>query len=160
MTTSRPSQEPRSLETALKPELPETVFSSDIENKVYQGIVLNVLASIEHIQVADGNFFQSLIGRPDKIKGIQVEQDPAQQSVKIQVEVGIKYQTSIPEKAEEIQNKVSREVTKMTGIHVAEVHVVFRDLLSPETNKEKNSQQKLFRDLERSLPKELSDDEF
>ena len=161
MTTNKPvqSNEGRSLETPLKPELPETVFSSDIEDRVYQGIVLNTLASIEGIHVSDGSFFHSLIGRPDKVKGIQVEQDPAQQAVRIQLEVNVKYGTSIPEKAEEIQNKVSREVAKMTGVHVSEVHVIFRELISPEAPKEKNNPNSVLRELERTMQKDL-DNEF
>lgn len=147
------------LDAPLNPELPETVFSSDIEDKVYQGIVLNTLASIANIQVVDGNFFHTLIGRLDKVKGIVIEQDPLQQAVKIQLEINIQYGTSIPEKAEEIQNKVSQEVTKMTGVHVSEVHVVFRELISSEDMRDKNSPASCMQNLENSLQKDL-DDEF
>lgn len=150
--------EGRSLETHLKPELPETIFSSDIEDKVYQGIVLHTLATIEGVHIADGSFLHSLIGRPDKVKGIQIEQDSTQQAVKIQLEVNVLYGTSIPAKAEEIQNKVSREVTKMTGVHVSEVHVIFRELSPPEALKEKQSPNSVLRELERTMQKDLEEE--
>jgi uncharacterized alkaline shock family protein YloU len=150
----------RSIETQLKPELPETIFSSDIENKVYQGIVLNTLASIENIQVLDGNFFHSLIGRSDKVKGIHVEQDPDQQSVRIQLEVHIKFGCSIPEKAEEIQNKVSREVSKMTGVHVSEVHVIFLELIAPEMPRELKTPDSVLNKLGALTSQKDLDDQF
>ena len=79
--------------------------------------------------------------------------------MKIQLEINIKYGTSIPEKSEEIQNKVAQEVTKMTGVHVSEVHVIFRELIPPDDMKEKNSPASALQKLESSLQKDL-DDEF
>lgn len=116
-------------------ELPETLFVRDIENRVFQGIVLQCLSRIEGITLIEGNFIDSLLGRSGlegNIKGISAEQDSKSQSVSIKVEVNICYGFSIPEKAEEIQSKITEDITRMTGLHVSCVHVVFKNVLSAE----------------------------
>ena len=115
-------------------EIPETVYVRDIENRVFQGIVLQVLANIEGIALTEGNLFDNLLGRSpiENVKGIYSEQDMQNHTISIKVEVNICYGLSIPEKAEEIQSKVAEEITKLTGLHVACVHVIFKSILSPE----------------------------
>ena len=111
-------------------ELPETMFIRDIETRVFQGIVLRALAKIEGISLLEGSFIDSILGREiGNAKGISVEQDQKRQSVHIRIEINVAYGLSIPEKAEEIQSKVVEEVSAWTGLHVASVHVVFKDLL-------------------------------
>ncbi len=111
--------------------LPETYFVRDIENRVFQGIVLQCLAEIEGIGLIEGNFIDSIFSRGQEgIAGIHVEQDSKNQSVIIKIEINIQYGFSIPEKAEEIQTQVANEVTKITGLHVSCVHVVFKNVLS------------------------------
>lgn len=114
-------------------EIPETIFIRDIENKVFQSIVLQCLAQIEGISLIEGNFIDHLLGRSaEGAKGIYAEQDDKSQSVNIKVEVNILYGISIPEKAEEIQTKIAEEITKLTGLHVASVHIVFKNVISEE----------------------------
>lgn len=114
-------------------ELPETVFIRDIENKVFQSIVLQCLSQIDGISLVEGNFIDHLLGRSaEGVKGIIAEQDEKSQSVDIKVEVNILFGLSIPEKADEIQTKVSEEITKITGLHVGSVHVVFTNVISSE----------------------------
>jgi uncharacterized alkaline shock family protein YloU len=114
-------------------ELPETVFIRDIENKVFQSIVLQCLAQIEGISLVEGNFIDHLLGRSSEgVKGIYSEQDDKNQAINIKVEVNILYGISIPEKAEEIQTKIAEIITKLTGLHVSSVHVVFKNVISME----------------------------
>lgn len=114
-------------------ELPETVFIRDIENKVFQSIVLQCLSQIEGISLVEGNFIDHLLGRSSEgVKGIHAEQDDKNHLVNLKVEVNILFGLSIPEKAEEIQTKVAEEITKITGLHVGSVHVVFKNVVSPE----------------------------
>lgn len=112
-------------------ELPETIFIRDIENKVFQSIVLQCLSQIEGISLVEGNFIDYLLGRSavEGVKGIYAEQDSKNYTVNIKVEVNIFYGIPIPEKAEEIQLKIAEEVTKLTGLHVATVHVVFKNMI-------------------------------
>ncbi|MBS4168803.1 Asp23/Gls24 family envelope stress response protein [Parachlamydia sp. AcF125] len=115
-------------------EIPETVFVRDIENRVFQGIVLQCLAKVEGINLVEGNFIDSILGRGNVeggVKGIYSEQDNKTHTVDIKVEVNICYGISIPNKAEEIQTKIAEEITKMTGLHVSRVHVVFKNIVSP-----------------------------
>jgi uncharacterized alkaline shock family protein YloU len=111
-------------------ELPETHFVRDIENKVFQGIVLQALSKIPGIAPIEGNFIDNIFGRgvTEGTKGITIEQDNKNHSVGVKIEVNICYGFSIPEKAEAIQMVCSEEITKLTGLHVAYVHVVFKNI--------------------------------
>ena len=112
-------------------QLPETLFIRDIETKVFQGVVLQCLTKIEGVALAEGNLIDYLFGRDssERISCIHIEQDPKSHSVNIKLEVNIAYGVSIPEKAEEIQMKVAREVGRLSGLHVGLVHVVFKNLI-------------------------------
>ena len=123
-------------------ELPETTFIRDIESKVFQAITLQCLAKIEGISLLEHNIFDSLLGRElDRIKGIHVEQDQKKHSVYIRVEINIEYGISIPEKAEEIQSKIVEEVSALTGLHVACVHVIFKNLITQGGVEEKEEEE-------------------
>ena len=112
-------------------DLPDTVFIRDIESRVFQAITIQVLSNIEGIALLGGNLFDNLLGREgqERIKGIHVEQDSKNHSVNIKVELNIAFGIALPEKAEEIQSKLVKEITRLTGLHVASVHVVFKNLI-------------------------------
>ncbi len=112
-------------------ELPETLFIRDIENKVFQTIVLQCLAKIKGISLLEGNFIDSILGREnvEGIIGIHAEQNSSNNCVTVKVEVNINYGIPIPEKANEIQTKISEEITKLTGLHVSSVHVVIKNVI-------------------------------
>lgn len=112
-------------------QLPDTVFVRDIESRVFQAIVIKCLADIEGVALLEGNLFDNLLGREgnERIKGIHVEQDQKNHSVSIKVEINVAHGISIPEKAEEIQTKITTEVSRLTGLHVACVHVIFKSLI-------------------------------
>ncbi len=115
-------------------ELPETAFIRDIESKVFQSIVLQVLSRIEGVETLEGNLFDSLLGDSlDGIKGISVSQDQKSHSIAVRAEINVAYGVSIPEKAEEIQTKVIKEISRLTSLHVASIHVVFKNLISIKT---------------------------
>ena len=119
-------------------ELPETVFVRDIENRVFQSIALQCLARIEGVSLIGGNLFDVLLGRDGQegLKGIHVNQDQKSHSVNVKVEVNVAYDINIPEKAEEIQAKIARDISRLTSLHVGCVHVVFKNLISKETIEE------------------------
>lgn len=114
-------------------ELPETVFIRDIENRVFQAIVLQCLSKVKDISLTEGTFIDNILGRTrvDGISGIHAEQDSKSHAVKIRVEVNVAYGISLPSKADEIQEKVAAEITQLTGLHVSCVHVVFKNLIAP-----------------------------
>lgn len=115
-------------------ELPETLFVRDVENKVFQGIVLQCLSKIDGIALVEGNFIDNILGRTalEGVKGISIDQDNKNHSVGVKIEVNICYGYSIPEKAEEIQTLCAEEITKLTGLHVSSVHVVFKNVVLSE----------------------------
>lgn len=112
-------------------DLPDTIFIRDIESRVFQAITIKCLAAIEGIALIEGNLIDNLLGREgmERIKGVHIEQDSKNHSVNLKLEVNVSYGISLPEKAEEIQNKLVKEITRLTGLHVACVHVVFKNLL-------------------------------
>lgn len=114
-------------------EIPETVFVRDIENQVFQGIVLQCLSKITGISLLEQNFIGNLLGRSEgpSFRGIVAEQDMQNHSISLKVEVNIDYGISIPEKSEEIQHKVADDITKLTGLHVAQVHVIIKNVILP-----------------------------
>lgn len=111
--------------------LTDTVFIKDIESRVFQTIVIKCLAQIEGVSFLGGTLIDHLLGREaiDRIKGVYVEQDQNNHSVSVKIEVNIAYGISIPEKGDEIQEKVAREITKLTGLHVSCVHVIFKGIV-------------------------------
>jgi len=113
-------------------ELPSTVFCRDIETKVIQMIILQTLSKIEGVGLIDGNLLDSLFGRDvERVKGIFVEQDTKNHRVNVKAEIKVDYGISIPRKAEEVQTKIVEEISSLTGLHVASVHIVIRGLNLP-----------------------------
>ena len=112
-------------------ELPETVFIRDVETKVFQAIIFQTINRIEGVSLVEGNLIDTLLGRDplQSVSGISVEQDQKNHSVSIKVEINVAYSISIPEKAEEIQLQIVQEVSRLTGLHVAMVHLVFKNLI-------------------------------
>jgi uncharacterized alkaline shock family protein YloU len=118
-------------------EVPETIFSRDIETRVIQVIILYCLGKIEGISVIGGGLIDSLLGREvERVKGIHVEQDSKNHSVKVNVEFMIDYGEIIPIKADEVQNRIVQEITNLTGLHVSSVHVVVKGVNPPKENLE------------------------
>ncbi len=117
-------------------ELPETVYVRDIEDRVFKSLALQALTKIEGVSLDGGTFLDHIFGRDkiDSIKGVQVAQDSKNHSVSLKIEVKVQYGVAIPEKAEEIQNRISEEITALTGLHVNAVHVVFKNVFTPEEN--------------------------
>jgi len=114
-------------------ELPRTVFSRDIETRVIQIIILYCVGKIEGVGFLEGNLIDTLFGREvERVKGIFVEQDSKNHLVKVSVEINVAYGISIPEKAEEVQNKIVQEITSLTGLHVASVHLVIKGVIPPK----------------------------
>lgn len=113
-------------------EIPETLFVRDIDNQVFQGIVLQTLKKIPGISLVEDNFIESILGKnpvTTSYRGIQAEQDPKSNTIRIRIELNIHFGTSIPEKAEEIQTQVAEEITRLTGLHVSQVHLVFKNIV-------------------------------
>jgi uncharacterized alkaline shock family protein YloU len=133
-------------------DLPDTVYIRDIDNRVFQQIALECLSKIEGVSLLEGNLIDSFLGREgaERLKGISIEQDEKNHSVKIKVEINVLYGTSLPEKAEEIQTKIAFEVSKLTALHVAAVHVVFKNMISKEE----------IRKSKETVPKEEYTEEF
>ena len=107
-------------------ELLETEYVRDIDNRVFQRIALQCLNKIEGISLAEGKFIKSILSK------ISAVQDNENHSVNIKVEVNICYGESIPQKSEEIQTKITEAISQTTGLHVSRVHVVVKNMISPE----------------------------
>lgn len=133
-------------------ELPRTIFSRDIETRVIQIIILYCIGKIEGVGLMEGNLIDTLFGREvERVKGIHVEQDSKNHQVKVNIDINVCYGICIPEKAEEVQNKVVQEITRLTGLHVASVHVVVKGIIPPK-------EEKPLAQLKKSIPERPSPD--
>lgn len=113
-------------------QLPETMFIRDIETRVFQSMVMQSLSRIEGVALIEGSLFDSLLGREvERVKGIHVTQHEKEHSVDVRLEIRVAYGINIPLKAEEVQNRIVEEVSRWTGLRVASVHVIFKDLILP-----------------------------
>lgn len=73
---SKGPHSPRRVDTG-EFELPETVFVRNIDDRVFQSIVVQCLSKIDGVALAEGTFIDTLFNRasPDNIKGVYAEQD-------------------------------------------------------------------------------------
>lgn len=118
-------------------EVPITTFSHDIETRVIQVIILHCLNKIEGVSLIGGTLIDTLFGRDvERVKGIYVEQDSKNHLIKVKIEINVEYGISIPEMTQEVQTRVVEEITKLTGLHVASVHIVVKGLIPHEEEKE------------------------
>ncbi|NDE63629.1 MAG: Asp23/Gls24 family envelope stress response protein [Chlamydiae bacterium] len=125
----------------------ETIFIKDIDSRVFQAITIKCLSGIEGIALIEGNFIDHLLGREGLgAKGITVEQDPKNQSISIKVELNIAYGISIPEKAEEIQNKLIDQIVRFTGHTVSVVHVIFKSMITEIVAEENEAKESSYQD--------------
>ena len=126
-------------------DIPETIYIRDIETRVFQSITIKCLSNIDGIALLEGTLMDNLLGREglERVKGIYVEQDVKNRAVSIKVELNIYYGISLPEKSEEIQEKIVKEVTRLTGLHVSSVHVVFKNLLLERPKLEESSEHEI-----------------
>lgn len=108
----------------------QTSFAHDIEVRVFQAIAIKCLAGIEGIGFLEGTLFDHLLGREglERIKGIYIELDTKHQSINLKVELSIAYGLSIPKKAEEIQEKLAKDIFDFTGMNIASFHVIFKNI--------------------------------
>lgn len=140
-------------------ELPETVFVRDIESKVFQSIVIQSLSQIEGVETLEGGLFDNLLGDGvDGIKGIHVDQDQKSHSVNVRIEINVAYGISIPDKAEEIQNKILQDISRLTSLHVGMVHVIFKNLITPK--KKPGIEEILEKKVKSAKPSEAYDEVF
>jgi uncharacterized alkaline shock family protein YloU len=141
-------------------ELPETYFVRAIEDQVFQQIILHCLEKIPGIAPVEGNLIENIFGRgnSESLKGIYTEQDNRNHSVSIKVEVNVAYGISIPEKAEEIQTAITEEITKLTGLHVSSVNLVFKNLIAPNMMRKKPMISQPTALLEENIAEEYSDE--
>ena len=136
----------------------DTVFVKDIESRVFQAITVKCLSKIKGIALVEGTLFDNLLGREglERVKGIYVEQDTKSHSISVKIELNVAYGIPIPQKSEEIQSKIVDDITTLSGLHVASVHVVFKNLL-PEKDKNKLLEEQV---KAASKESEISDDEL
>ncbi len=119
-------------------ELLETLFVRHIEDKVFRSIVCQALRKIDGISLVEAGLIDSWFSRDatEGTAGIFVDQDQKNHSVSIKLEINVAYGVSLPEKAEEVQNRVAEEVSGLTGLHVSMVHLVFKNLIPSDCERE------------------------
>lgn len=124
-------------------EFPDTMFVSDIENRVFQSIALQVLSRIDGISLLEGNFIDHILCRDtiERVRGIHVEQDQKQSTINLKIELNVRYGVVIPAKAEEIQLALLEELSRLTALHVGVIHLVFRNIDHQDQEKQQTKKE-------------------
>lgn len=108
------------------------------EDKVVQKIIGIALETIDGLLTVDGGFFSNvankLVNREDVTNGIDVEVGKSQ--VAVDLNVVAEYGKDIASLYDKIKEVVSREVEKMTSLHVVEVNVTVVDVKTKEQYEE------------------------
>jgi len=78
----------------------------------------------------------------------------------VKVEVNVAYGISIPDKAEEIQARLAQEISRLTGLHVGCVHVVFKNLISSQDLLEEMIGRRAKKGAESAASSDHYDDQF
>ncbi len=101
--------------------------------RIHQGVIAVIArhAALQAPGVAEmsGSFADGLaniIGKTDR--GVRVEMNEHDQSLRLELHVALEYGVRIPEVAWQIQNDVRRAVSEMTGKTVAAVDVIVQEV--------------------------------
>jgi uncharacterized alkaline shock family protein YloU len=119
----------------------EVVFVQDVENKVFQAIVVKTLMKIEGVRLLEeGSLIDDLLGREgqSRIKGVYIEQDLKSHSVAIKIELELAYGLSLKRVAKSVQHAIVKDIQEFSGFNISSVHLVFKHLYEdkPATNEE------------------------
>jgi len=119
-------------------EVKEIKGELTFEDKVVQKIIGIALETIDGLLTVDGGFFSNvankLVNREDVTNGIDVEVGKSQ--VAVDLNVVAEYGKDIASLYDKIKEVVSREVEKMTSLHVVEVNVTVVDVKTKEQHEE------------------------
>ena len=119
----------------------EVVFVQDVENKVFQAIVVKTLMKIEGVRLLEeGSLIDDLLGREgqSRIKGVYIEQDLKSHSVAIKIEIELAYGLSLKRVAKNVQHAIVKDIKEFSGFNISSVHLVFKHLYEdkPAINEE------------------------
>lgn len=119
----------------LEPMKASPHYIQDIEAKVFQAIAYQVLKEIVSVELSQGSLFDSFLGveGSEKIKAIHVELEDSNPIVSFKIDLNILYGVAIPEKSEEIQIKIQTKVESLTGYKIGFIHLVFKNILFPQS---------------------------
>lgn len=109
----------------------DVVFVQDVDNKVFQGIVVKTLTKIEGVRLLEeGSLIDDLLGREgqSRLKGVYIEQDLKNHSVGIKIELELAYGLSLKRISKEIQSEIVKDIQDFTDFHISSVHLVFKHL--------------------------------
>lgn len=117
-----------------EPQCPDTCYEREMGIKAFRTIVLKTLLEIEGVYFLEENIVDSILGREgvEGVRGIEIEVDPKQPILSVNIRICLASGLVIPQKVEEIQTKVVEDLTADTGLHVARVLVVVEDVKLPE----------------------------
>lgn len=105
--------------------------------EVISGIVIEEIEGVYGMQGGLSSEFSKLFNQPTHRKGIQAEEQDGE--ISIEVHCLLKQGYSVPDIAQEIQEKVKTQVKRMTDIEVGSVHVHIVDIVYNEEIEDLNS---------------------
>ena len=110
-----------------------------IHENVIASIVRKVACSVEGVSKISGSSFVDNIAEmvgSKKMHDRSIVVDMGDSSVSVEVSINLVYGVSLPEVAEKVQKAVADEIIRLTGLKVAKVNIVIREIEEPENGKE------------------------
>ena len=110
-----------------------------IHENVIASIVRKVACSVEGVSKISGSSFVDNIAEmvgSKKMHDRSIVVEMGDSSVSVEVSINLVYGVSLPEVAEKVQKAVADEIIRLTGLKVAKVNIVIREIEEPENGKE------------------------
>ena len=110
-----------------------------IHENVIASIVRKVACSVEGVSKISGSSFVDNIAEmvgSKKMHDRSITVEMGDSSVSVEVSINLVYGVSLPEVAQKVQKAVSDEIIRLTGLKVAKVNIVIREIEYPDNEKE------------------------
>ena len=110
-----------------------------IHGNVISSIVRKIACSVEGVSKISGSSFVDNIAEmvgSKKMHDRSIVVEMGDSSVSVEVSISLVYGVSLPEVAEKVQKAVADEIIRLTGLKVAKVNIVIREIEEPENGKE------------------------
>ncbi len=110
-----------------------------IHENVIATIVRRIACSVEGVSKISGSSFVDNIAEmvgSKKMHDRSIIVDMGESSVSVEVSINLLYGVQLPKVAAAVQEAVAKEITKLTGLKVARINIIVREIEDPADESE------------------------
>lgn len=96
--------------------------------EIIAGIAASEINGVSKMYGSFANSVSELLGRSDRRRGVKLSSND--KDLSLDVDVYVEYGVSVPKVAAQIQDKVKQQITLMTDLHVKEVNVHIKGIVT------------------------------